>query len=259
MEGKPVRKAMATMRLNKYLSEKGLCSRREADRWIAEKKVTVDGSVAFLGMQIEEGQEVCVDGKKVGGSPQKVVLAVYKPVGIVCTEEKKEKNNIIRFVNYPKRVTYAGRLDKESEGLILMTNDGKLIQDMMRSRNGHEKEYEVWIDRPVTDAFLRQMEQGVRLVDEEKGLDEVTRPCKVRRLGEKRFSIILTQGLNRQIRRMCRALGCKVERLIRIRVVNITLEGMKCGQIRELSEQEKRKLYERVKKSQNGRIDRTTK
>lgn len=247
------------IRLNKYLNEKGVCSRREADRWIAEKKVTVDGSVAFLGMQIEEGQTVCIDGKEVGESPGKVVLAVYKPVGIVCTEEKREKNNIIRFVNYPQRVTYAGRLDKESEGLLLMTNDGELIQSMMRSRNGHEKEYEVWIDRPVTKAFLKQMAAGVRLVDREKGLDALTRPCRVRQLGEKRFSIILTQGLNRQIRRMCQALGCRVERLIRTRVVNITLDTMQCGQIRELSEQEKTQLYEQVKKSQNGRTDRNTK
>lgn len=247
------------IRLNKYLTEKGICSRREADRWIAEKKVTVDGNVAFLGMQIEEGQRVCIDGTEVGKSPEKVVLAVYKPVGIVCTEEKREKNNIIRFLDYPQRVTYAGRLDKESEGLILMTNDGELIQNMMRSRNGHEKEYEVWIDRPVTKTFLKQMAAGVRLVDREKGLDAITRPCKVRQLGKKRFSIILTQGLNRQIRRMCRTLGCQVERLIRTRVVNITLDTMECGQIRELSEQEKIKLYEQVKQSQNGRTDRSPK
>ena len=197
-------------RLNKYLSEAGVCSRREADRLIQAGKVTVDGRKAVPGMQVEPGQVVKVGKKEIREKNRKVVLAVYKPAGIVCTEDRREKKNIIRYLDYPVRVTYAGRLDKNSEGLLIMTNDGDLINGMMRARFLHEKEYQVKVDRPVTEEFLKKMREGVHIRDEEKGLDEVTRPCQAKAIGKYTFSITLTQGLNRQIRRMCEALGCQV-------------------------------------------------
>ena len=181
-------------RLNKYLSEAGVCSRREADRLIKEGRVTVDGKRATPGMQVEPGQIVKVGKKEIRDKNRKVVLAVYKPAGIVCTESPKEKRNIIRYLNYPIRITYAGRLDKDSEGLLIMTNDGDLINGMMRARFGHEKEYKVTVDRPVTDEFLKAMSAGVRIRDEEKGLDAVTRPCQAEAVGKYTFSITLTQG-----------------------------------------------------------------
>lgn len=232
------------VRLNKYLSEAGVCSRREADRLIEKGQVTVDGKQAVPGMKIEEGQQVRVGRRLVHGRTEKVVLAVNKPAGIICTEDMRVENNIIRFLNYPVRVTYAGRLDKDSEGLLIMTNDGDLIDHMMRARFGHEKEYKVTVDRPVTDAFVEAMSRGVRIVDEEKGLDVVTRPCKVSKIGKYTFSIVLTQGLNRQIRRMCKALGYKVTRLVRIRVMNIELGALKPGMSRKLEGQELKELYE---------------
>lgn len=225
------------MRLNKYLSEAGVCSRREADRLIADGRVTVDGKKAVQGMQVDAGQTVCVGKKIITGRNEKIVLAVNKPTGIVCTEDMRVKNNVIRFFKYPVRVTYAGRLDKDSEGLLIMTNDGDLINQMMRARYMHEKEYKVTVDKAVTEEFLKKMSAGVRISDREKGLDEVTRPCKVSRIGKYTFSIILTQGLNRQIRRMCEALGYKVTRLVRIRIMNIELGGLKPGAVRKLTEQ----------------------
>lgn len=246
-------------RLNKYLSEAGVCSRREADRLIKEGRVTVDGKRATPGMQVEPGQIVKVGKKEIRDKNRKVVLAVYKPAGIVCTESPKEKRNIIRYLNYPIRITYAGRLDKDSEGLLIMSNDGDLINGMMRARFGHEKEYKVTVDRPVTDEFLKAMSEGVRIRDEEKGLDAVTRPCQAEAVGKYTFSITLTQGLNRQIRRMCEALGYKVERLIRIRIMNIHLDGMKPGEVRELKEQELEELYGQIKAGQDAGTGRTTK
>lgn len=234
------------MRLNKYLSEAGICSRREADRLIESGRVTVDGKKAVFGMQVEEGQEVRVGKKLIKSGNEKIVLAVNKPAGIVCTEDKREKKNIIRFLNYPVRVTYAGRLDKDSEGLLLMTNDGDLINAMMRARYGHEKEYKVTVDRPLGEDFKEKMEQGVHITDKEKNLDAVTRPCKVEVLGKYTFTIVLTQGLNRQIRRMCEALGYKVKRLVRVRIMNITLGSLKAGEVRKLSKQELKELYEQA-------------
>lgn len=234
------------IRLNKYLSEAGICSRREADRLIESGRVTVDGKKAVFGMQVEEGQEVRVGKKLIKSGNEKIVLAVNKPAGIVCTEDKREKKNIIRFLNYPVRVTYAGRLDKDSEGLLLMTNDGDLINAMMRARYGHEKEYKVTVDRPLGEDFKEKMEQGVHITDKEKNLDAVTRPCKVEVLGKYTFTIVLTQGLNRQIRRMCEALGYKVKRLVRVRIMNITLGSLKAGEVRKLSKQELKKLYEQA-------------
>ena len=239
-------------RLNKYLSEAGVCSRREADRLIQAGKVTVDGRKAVPGMQVEPGQVVKVGKKEIREKNRKVVLAVYKPAGIVCTEDRREKKNIIRYLDYPVRVTYAGRLDKNSEGLLIMTNDGDLINGMMRARFLHEKEYQVKVDRPVTEEFLKKMREGVHIRDEEKGLDEVTRPCQAKAIGKYTFSITLTQGLNRQIRRMCDACGYKVERLLRVRIMNIRLGNMKPGDVRELSEQELKELYGEIKAGQDA-------
>lgn len=245
------------VRLNKYLSDAGVCSRREADRLIESGRVTVDGKMASPGTKVEPGQEVQIGKKVIKNHTEKIVLAVNKPAGIVCTEDKKEKKNIIRYLNYPVRVTYAGRLDKDSEGLLVMTNDGDLINGMMRARYGHEKEYKVTVNQPITDEFVYKMASGVRIIDREKKMDVITRPCKVEKIGKYTFSIILTQGLNRQIRRMCDALGYKVTRLVRVRIMNVKLGGLKTGAVRKLTEQELKELYEQVKESQDagtGRI-----
>lgn len=246
------------IRLNKYLSEAGVCSRREADRLIESGIVTVDGKTAAPGMKVEDGQEVRVGKKVVKSKTEKTVLAVYKPAGIVCTEDKREKKNIIRFLNYPVRITYAGRLDKDSEGLLIMTNDGDLINGMMRARYAHEKEYKVRVNKKVTQEFIEKMSRGVHIRDKEKNLDAVTRPCTVKKTGKYTFSIILTQGLNRQIRRMCEALGYKVDVLKRIRIMNVELGDLKPGQVRELTEQELKELYGTVKERENAGISRAS-
>ena len=231
------------VRLNKYLSEAGVCSRREADRLIEDGKVTVDGMIAQTGMRIIPGQVVKVGAKVVSRQDEMIVLAVNKPRGIVCTEEKRERNSIVRFLDYPVRVTYAGRLDKDSRGLLLMTNNGDIINRMMRAANRHEKEYKVTVDREITGEFVKQMSEGVPI------LDTVTRPCKVEKIGKYTFSIILTQGLNRQIRRMCEALGYQVRDLVRVRIMNIRLGSLKEGQYRKLTDAELDELYEEIKDS----------
>ena len=241
------------IRLNKYLSEAGVCSRREADRLIEAGRVTVDGVQAVPGMKVSKEQKICVGKKVIQGAEQKVVLAVNKPAGIVCTGDMKVKNNIIRFLHYPVRVTYAGRLDKDSEGLLIMTNDGDLINGMMRARFSHEKEYKVTVNKEITPEFIEKMSRGVHIRDREKNLDAVTRPCKVRKNGKYTFSIILTQGLNRQIRRMCEALGYKVTTLKRIRIMNVELGNLKPGEVRELTERELKELYGTVKERENER------
>ena len=233
------------LRLNKFLSEAGVCSRREADRLIEAGRVTVDGKKAETGMKITPGQEVRVDQKLVKPEEKMIVLAVNKPRGIVCTEEKREPDNIIRFLNYPTRITYAGRLDKDSEGLLLMTNNGDIINKMMRAGNYHEKEYLVTVDKPVTEEFLQHMARGVPI------LDTVTRPCQVKKEGKKTFRIVLTQGLNRQIRRMCEALGYKVVTLKRVRIMQIRLGDLKPGQYRPLTEQELASLDRMLEHSSN--------
>lgn len=240
------------IRLNKYLSEAGVCSRREADRLIKSGRVTVDGKKADLGTQVEKSQTVRVGKRIIESQTEKLVLAVNKPVGIICTEDMRMKNNIIRFLNYPVRITYAGRLDKDSEGLLLMTNDGDLINQMMRARYAHEKEYKVTVNKEITEDFLRKMSQGVHIRDKEKGLDEVTRPCRIEKIGKYTCSITLTQGLNRQIRRMCGALGYKVERLVRVRVMNVELGGLKPGEYRKLTGQELKELYEYAETTNAG-------
>lgn len=236
------------IRLNKFLSEAGVCSRREADRLIEAGKVFVDGRRAETGMRVSPAQEIKVGEKVIHKGNEMVLLAVNKPAGIVCTEEKKEKHNIIRFLNYPTRITYIGRLDKDSEGLLLMTNNGDIINKMMRAANRHEKEYKVTVNKPVTREFIEKMGQGVPI------LDTVTRPCKVKAIGKYKFNIVLTQGLNRQIRRMCEYFGYKVTRLERVRVMNIQLGSLKPGEYREVTDDEIRELYELIKDSSNETV-----
>lgn len=225
------------VRLNKYLSEAGVCSRREADRLIESGKVTVDGVRAQTGMRVTPGQTVKVGRKVVSKQDEMIVLAVNKPRGIVCTEERRERNSIVRFLNFPVRVTYVGRLDKDSRGLLLMTNNGDIINKMMRAANYHEKEYKVTVDQEITPEFIRQMSSGVPI------LDTVTRPCRVEKIGKYTFSIILTQGLNRQIRRMCEALGYQVKDLVRVRVMNIRLGSLREGEYRKVTDEELEELY----------------
>ena len=219
-------------RLNKFVADSGYCSRREADRLIAEGRVQVDGRPGALGDRVLPGMRVTVDGQSLSGRGEKVYIALNKPAGIVCTTDPREPMNVVDYLDYPIRIFPVGRLDKDSEGLLLMTSDGEIINRILRAAGGHEKEYEVEIDRPVTKEFVEKMSVGVPI------LDTVTLPCRVRRTGEKSFNIILVQGLNRQIRRMCEALGCNVVRLRRIRIMNIRLGAMRPGQWRELSEEE---------------------
>lgn len=233
--------AKESVRLNKYLSEAGVCSRREADRLIESGKVTVDGMTAQMGMRVTAGQIVKVGKKTVSKQDEMIVLAVNKPKGIVCTEDQRERDSIVRFLNYPVRVTYAGRLDKDSRGLLLMTNNGDIINQMMRAANRHEKEYKVTVDKEITEQFIKKMSEGVPI------LDTVTRPCTVKKIGKYTFSIILTQGLNRQIRRMCAAFGYEVKDLVRIRIMNIRLGSLKEGAYRKLTDEELEELYEMLK------------
>lgn len=243
--------AAVPVRLNKYLSDAGVCSRRQADRFVEAGRITIDGIPAELGQKVLPGQKVCLDGRPVGGeggvSRRRIVLAVNKPKGIVCTTSRKEKDNIVDFISYPERVYPVGRLDKDSEGLILMTNDGELMDEILRARNGHEKEYEVQVNRPVSDRFLKEMAGGVPI------LDTVTRPCRIRKTGTFSFRIILTQGLNRQIRRMCEALGYRVRALKRIRVMNIHLGNLPEGDCRELTEAEVSELMRLTGRGRSGR------
>lgn len=219
-------------RLNKFVADSGYCSRREADRLIAEGRVQVDGRPGALGDRVLPGMRVTVDGQSLSGRGEKVYIALNKPAGIVCTTDPREPMNVVDYLDYPIRIFPVGRLDKDSEGLLLMTSDGEIINRILRAAGGHEKEYEVEIDRTVTKEFVEKMSAGVPI------LDTVTLPCRVRRTGEKSFNIILVQGLNRQIRRMCEALGCNVVRLRRIRIMNVRLGSMRPGQWRELSEEE---------------------
>lgn len=236
------------IRLNKYLSEAGVCSRREADRLIESGQVTVDGKRAQTGMKIMENQIVRVGRKEVRPQDEMVLLAVNKPVGVVCTEEKREKNNIIKFLDYHTRITYIGRLDKDSEGLLLMTNNGDIINKMMRAGNCHEKEYKVTVDKAITQDFIEKMAAGVPI------LDTITRECEVEQIGKYKFRIVLTQGLNRQIRRMCEYLGYKVTALRRVRVMNIELGDLKPGEYRKVTETEIKELYELIKDSSNDTV-----
>lgn len=234
------------VRLNKYLSDAGVCSRRKADRYVEEGRITVDGKAAVMGQKVTPSQKICLDGKEIMASRKRIILAVNKPRGIVCTTEKREKDNIVDFIGYPERIYPMGRLDKDSEGLILMTNDGELMDQILRARNYHEKEYIVRVNRPVTMDFLNQMRSGVPI------LDTVTRPCKVEKIGPYMFKIVLTQGLNRQIRRMCEALDYRVRWLKRVRIMNINLGQLPTGEYREIKGSELEEL-ERMLRSGSQR------
>lgn len=241
---------MGEIRLNKFLSDAGFCSRREADRLIEAGKVTVDGVPASMGMKVHAGQNVACGGKAVGMNQKPVLLAVNKPRGIVCTTGDKDRAvNIVEFMDYPTRIYPVGRLDKDSEGLLLMTNQGDIVNKILRCGNAHEKEYLVEVDKPVTDAFIRSMRKGVYL----KELEVTTRPCKIDMINgqERAFCIVLTQGLNRQIRRMCGELGYQVRTLKRIRMMNIKLGNLKTGQWREVSAEEYEELMRRIAASTN--------
>lgn len=233
------------IRLNKYIAMCGVSSRRDADKLIEQGKVKVNGEVATQGTKVFEGDSVKVGSKLIKPSEETVVLAFYKPVGVTCTERDAHAELTISDVlKYKERVTYAGRLDKDSEGLLLMSNDGQLIQDMMKGENAHEKEYIVKINKPVYKELLENLSKGVYLKD----LHKTTRPCTVKRVSKDTFSIVLTQGLNRQIRRMCEAFDVKVLQLKRIRVVNVTLSGLNPGEYRKLSNEEITKLKKAVNK-----------
>ena len=234
---------MKTMRINKYLSEAGVCSRREADRLIEEGRVTINGILALLGSILSDGDEVRVDGSLIKGNTKKVLIAFNKPKGIVCTtaDPRSKDKNIVEYINYPERIFPVGRLDKDSEGLILLSNDGDLSNRIMKARNYHEKEYEVEVDKPFDDEFLKKMSEGVPI------LDTVTRKCKLRRTGKTSFNIILTQGLNRQIRRMCEYFGYRVVKLKRIRIMNIKLGSLKSGTYRNITEVEYNELAKELR------------
>lgn len=226
------------MRINKFISESGKSSRRGADKLISEGRVTINGQVAQIGSQVEPGDVVQIDGSPVKVTNNYVYIALNKPIGITSTTERHVKGNIVDFVNHPLRIFHIGRLDKESEGLILLTNDGDIVNEILRAENKHEKEYIVTVNKPITAEFLKKMAGGVEI------LNTKTLPCKVTQLSKYVFQIILTQGLNRQIRRMCAALGYEVARLQRTRIMNIHLGNLAVGQWRDLSKKERTQLFE---------------
>lgn len=238
------------MRLNKYIAHCGVCSRRDADGLIGQGRVRVNGKAAVPGQQVDASDEILVDGKPLQGNKKTVVLAFYKPIGVTCTERDAHADKIIAdIISYPERVTYAGRLDKDSEGLLLLTNNGDLIQAMMKGANRHEKEYLVRVNKEITPDFLEKMSEGIYL----KELDLKTRECRVEKTGKYTFRIVLTQGVNRQIRRMCTACGYRVQSLKRIRVLHVLLEDLKPGEYRELGEESVRRLFQDCGlRSENG-------
>lgn len=232
---------MEQIRLNKYLAQCGVCSRREADKLIEQGRVLVNGDVAQTGQQVSAADEIKVNGTLLQGRAEKVVLAFYKPIGVTCTEKDSHAEKIITdMIHYPIRVTYAGRLDKDSEGLLLLTNDGDLIDAMMRGANRHEKEYIVKVDKEITPDFLSKMANGIYLKD----LGVTTRECEIEKIGKFTFRIILTQGVNRQIRRMCQNCGFQVKNLKRVRVMNVLLGNLKPGEYREVKGEERKQLYQ---------------
>lgn len=230
-------------RLNKYIGESGYCSRREADALIEEGRVTVNGELAQMGMKVTDDDEILIDGKRIGGNNEKpVYLAFNKPVGIECTTNREVPDNIVDYIKYPQRIFPVGRLDKASEGLIFLTNDGDIVNKILRARNNHEKEYTVTVNKPITERFIQRMSNGVPI------LDTVTRKCKVEQISKYVFKIILTQGLNRQIRRMCEYLGYEVVSLKRIRIINISLD-VPVGKWRYLTDSEIAQLNQLIEPS----------
>lgn len=233
----------AGVRINKYLSDAGICSRREADTYIAEGKVEIDGNTAETGSRVFPGQTVTFLGKTVQREEKQVLIAFYKPAGIVCTTDTREPDNVIDYLNYGSRIYPIGRLDKDSEGLLLLTNDGDIVNKILRAGNHHEKEYQVTVNKPLTPEFLHGMASGVPI------LDTVTKPCKIEPTGKNSFTVILTQGLNRQIRRMCEYFGYRVTALKRVRIMHITLGKLNPGTYRNLTPAELDKLQEVLKTS----------
>ena len=224
------------IRLNKYLSDAGFCSRREADRLIEKGKIYVDGKVALVGQKVTYNQKIECDGKKISRENELILIAFNKPRGLICSTVDKEGKNIVDYIDYGKRIYPIGRLDKESEGVILLTNDGSISDKILRSRNNHEKEYIVTVDKDITDEFIRGMSSGVPI------LDVITKKCRVKKIDSKTFNIVLTQGLNRQIRRMCEYFGYKVKKLKRIRILNIKLGDLPTGKYRDITNEEMEKL-----------------
>ena len=220
------------IRLNKFLSDAGFCSRRQADRLIEEGHVKVNNETALMGQKVTLLDKVTVDGKEVSREKEQIVIAFNKPVGVECTTDKNNPDNIVDYINYKKRIYPIGRLDKNSQGLILLTNDGALVNNILKASNYHEKEYVVTVDKPITEEFIKQMSKGVKI------LDQVTRPCVVKKVNKHTFNIILTQGLNRQIRRMCETLGFKVQKLKRVRIMGVHLDNLPIGNYRNLTNSE---------------------
>lgn len=247
---------METIRLNKYLSDQGICSRREADRRIEAGQITIDGRPAKVGEKVTGQEKICCCGTPVedtsgGKRKEYVLLAVNKPRGIVCTTSDKDRApNVVDLIDYPERIYPVGRLDKDSEGLILMTNQGEIANQIIHAGNLHEKEYVVTVDRPFDQDFVRRMQRGVEL----RELGETTRPCRVKVENARTFRIILTQGLNRQIRRMCRVLGYKVISLKRVRIMNILLGSLDTGEFRRITQEEQAELERMLKQNRNGRL-----
>lgn len=243
MEQKRVKKERSLgeqIRLNKFLSDAGYCSRREADRLIEQGKVTVNHETALMGQKITMNDIVEIDGRQIKREEEQILLAFNKPVGVECTSDLTNKDNIIDYINYEKRIYPIGRLDKNSQGLILLTNDGSFVNQILKASNYHEKEYIVSVDKPITEDFLECMSSGVEI------LGQVTRPCIVKKIKKHVFSIILTQGLNRQIRRMCEMLGYKVQKLKRVRIMNIELGNLPMGQYRNITDEELTELKKAI-------------
>lgn len=238
------------VRINKFLSEAGVCSRREADRKLQNGEITINDRVAVTGDKVFPEDTVYVNGRPVQKEDEMILLVLNKPAGIVCTAEKREKNNVVDFMKYPKRIYPVGRLDKDSEGLLLMTNNGEIVNKIMRSGNMHEKEYIVHVNKPVTDSFVRGLAGGVPLVE----LNTTTRECKVEKIANRKIRMVLTQGLNRQIRRMCEYFGYRVEKLERIRIMNIKLGDLKPGEYREVTKEEYDKLMKLTRTSSNAPV-----
>lgn len=230
------------MRINKFISETGVCSRREADKWVEARRVTINGEVAGLGSVVGPGDEVRIDGRPIGEKKEHVYIALNKPVGITSTTEAHIRGNIVDFVGHSERIFPIGRLDKDSEGLILLTNNGDIVNQILRAENNHDKEYIVTVNRPITPMFLQGMASGVRI------LGTMTKPCEITQVGDRVFRIILTQGLNRQIRRMCEAFGYRVVRLQRVRIMHIHLGNLKVGKWRNLTQGEMQDLMHTLSK-----------
>jgi 23S rRNA pseudouridine2604 synthase len=224
------------IRLNKFLSDAGYCSRREADRLVEQGVVKVNGKNAVMGQKVTINDSIMVKGKNISREEEQILIALNKPVGIECTTDLNNPDNIVDFINFDKRIYPIGRLDKNSQGLILLTNDGSIVNNILKGSNYHEKEYVVTVDKPVTDDFIKKMSTGVRIID------QVTRPCKVAKVKKHVFNIVLTQGLNRQIRRMCGELGYNVQKLKRIRIMNIELGNLPVGQYRKVTDSELKEL-----------------